>query len=341
MRYDIDLFAGYSYDHRWDKYPNAKLLNIIFLGSTFGNFLKFFLDKYSKLSGNISGDPFTITGTSHNYKQANFSGLIQRYHASFVNDNKGENDLPVCLIMPSTDKHYLYLKKAQWFRGGDRRVSPDDLWKKSVGGTSPVLADSVKEITDLYDIKETTHYPLIPKFIVRDWYKMGFLMYREETYNYQLFNKLKSHEFFKSQKVFHLDLEAFFNWHTFLENITAMDDFFGLSLDFDRKDEMKQFFDRGIQLDEIRQECNLVESVVNDNTDCHLNCLDVSSEGFIYAEMEKRHDFIQMPLTNGFFKDTAEMRQFIEFYPKHYKVMNPNMPKFNGIDNPFYLYKKK
>ena len=72
-----------------------------------------------------------------------------------------------------------------------------------------------------------------------------------------------------------------------------------------------------------------------------MNALDVSTEGFIYAEMEKANDFIQMPLTNRFFRDTDEMKQFIDYYPEHYKAMNPNMPKFNGIPNPYYLDKDK
>jgi len=28
-------------------------------------------------------------------------------------------------------------------------------------------------------------------------------------------------------------------------------------------------------------------------------------------------------------------------YPEHYKAMNPNLPKFNGIDNPFFLHRQK
>ena len=30
----------------------------------------------------------------------------------------------------------------------------------------------------------------------------------------------------------------------------------------------------------------------------------------------------------------------IKVYPNHYKAMNPNLAKFNNIDNPFYLWAK-
>ena len=343
MKHDIDFFYHPTNprDHRWDRDQNAKILNIVFNGGTFGNFLKFFIDKFSTLSPDIDGDPFTGTGISHRTDEILFSGLFQRYHQSFINDNEGQSDLPICIILPSTKKHYLYLKKAQWFRAGNVKISPDALWKKAVGEMPELIIDRAKEIIKLYDIKDTAHFTWIPKFIVRDWYKLEFLQDLEVTYNHQWFDTFKKHPFFAKQKVFHLDLETFFDWGSFIKNITELDRVFGLDLDFDRNKEMKSLFDKGLELDSIRKECNLAESIIEHKEDKSLNDLDVSTEGFIYAETEKRNDFIQMPLTNRFFRDTEELRQFVEYYPERYKAMNPNMVKFNGIANPYYLKKDK
>ena len=314
-------------DQRGDRDRNAKGLNIVFQGGTFGNFLKFMLDKFSKLSPDIDVSPFTDTGTSHATGQKKFSGLIQRYHQSFINDNKGLTNLPVCLITPSTGKHYLYLKKAQWFRPGDFKISPDDLWKKAVGEMPESIANKAKGIIKLYDIKETAHFTWIPKFIVRDWYKLEFLQDLEDTYNYRWFDTLKNHKFWEGQKVFHLDLETFFDWETFIENITELNDVFGLALDFDRQAEMKGLFDKGLSLDIVRQECNMVEDVLANRSDAQLNDLDVATEAFIYAEMEKDNADIQAPLTNRFFRDATEISQFIEHYPNWYRRPNPNIKK--------------
>ena len=342
MKHDIDLFGKeFPRDYRWDQDQNAKLLNIVFQGGTFGNFLRYFLDRFSTRTPNIPRLPFTDTGTSHALRNKDFSGLIQRYHQSFINDNEGNTNLPICLIAPSTGKHYLYLKKAQWFRAGDFKISPDDLWKKAVGEMPTSLTDQVKRIIKLYDITETAHFTWIPKFIVRDWYKLEFLQDLEDTHNYQWFDTFKKHPFWEGQKVFHLDLETFFDWDAFVENITELNDIFGLALDFGRQAEMKEIFDRGLSLDIIRQECNSVEYVLANRSDLRLDQLDVATEAFIYAEIEKANDFIQMPLTNRFFRDATELMQFVEHYPGHYKAMNPNMPKFNGIPNPYYLDKNK
>ena len=341
MRTEYDEVKEILIKHDVDLDRNAKLLNIVFHAGTFGNFLRYFLERFSTKTPDIAVDPFTDTGTSHVLKNKQFSGLIQRYDSSFINDNKGETNLPVCLIVPSTKKHYLYLKKAQWFRAGDRKISPDDLWNKAVGEMKELLFDQINSIRKLYNIKEDAHYSWIPKFIVRDWYKQEFLQDIEDTYNYQWFDAFKKHKFWEGQKMFQLDLETFFDWDIFLGNITELNDVFGLALDFDRQTEMKEIFNKGLSLDTIRQESNLTEDVLENNSDLDLNHLDVATEAFMYAEMEKAHDFVQMPLTNRFFRDTEEMRQFVEYYPNHYKAMNPNMPKFNGIPNPYYLDKNK
>jgi len=327
MKHTIDLWGkDFSDDHRWDTDRNASLLNIVFNGGAFGNFLRFILDKFSKLSPDLPGDPFTDIGTSH-LKSVKFSGLIQRYHSSFINDNKDKTQLPVCLILPTTQKHHLYLKIAQWFRTNDQKVKPDDLWYIPIGELSDALQDSAKHIIELYQIKSKSHFDKIPKFIVRDWFKLEFLQNIEQTHDYLWFDKLKKHEFFKFQKTFYLDLETFFKWSAFIENIKKLDRFFGLELDFDRSDEMKDIFDQGLILDNFRQECNMIDDVCENDLDASLTGLDVCMEAYIYAEFEKRNPNIQMPLTNRFFRDTEEIRQFLDHFPNWYRRPNPNLPR--------------
>ena len=93
----IDIFTDkHGRDYRWDLDKNAKLLNIVFAKSTFGNFLKYFLDKFSSKTKDIEGDPFTELGTSHTMGKHEFSGLIQKYHPSFINDNQGRGTRSSC-----------------------------------------------------------------------------------------------------------------------------------------------------------------------------------------------------------------------------------------------------
>ena len=330
MTYKIDLFDeistfGYPKDHRWDRDKNAKLLNIVYHGSTFGNFLKFMLDKFSKKTPEIELSPFTKGGTGHALTDKHFSGMVQRYHHSFINDNKGEEGLPVCVIIPSTEKHFLYLKKANWFRSSDQRIAPDDLWRKPYGDMTQHLQELTRSIRNLYSLEETAHFSWMPKFIVRDWYKLNFLVPKEQTFNFQWFRQLSEHDFFNRQKTFYLDLETFFNWDTWLENITKLDKMFGLELDFDRSSEMEVLFDKGISMDDTRQHSNMATELFDEDKHHIFKDMDVSTEAFIYAMFEKKYPDIQMPLTNRFFRDSEEIRQFIEHFPNWYRRPNPNI----------------
>ena len=316
-------------DRRAKGKVNSKLVNIVFHGGTFGNFLRFILDKFSKFSPDIDSDPFTDIGTSHKIESIKFSGLIGKYHPypSFISNNEGAKKLPICIILPSSSKHFLFLKKAQWYRPRDRKIKPDDLWSVPVGEIHDEQKSSIDSIKHLYGLQSMAHFDKLPKFIVRDWYKLEFLTKIEDTFNYQWFDSLKKHKFFNDQKVYHLDLETFFDWNAFMNNLTNLDRFFGLGLDFERSSEMKFLFQKGLGMDIIRQESSLVHDVCENDADADLTGLDVCSEAFIYSEYEKRNPNIQMPLTNRFFRDTEEIRQFLEHFPNWYRRPNPNLPR--------------
>jgi len=89
MNHDVELFSDKNFrpdDYRWDLHKNGKLLNILFWGGTFGNFLKYFLERFSTKTPDMTGYPFTDIGTIHTLSKKDFSGLIQAYHQSFIND---------------------------------------------------------------------------------------------------------------------------------------------------------------------------------------------------------------------------------------------------------------
>lgn len=337
----------YPRDFRHDRDKNANLLNIVFQGGTFGNFLKFFLDKFSKLTPDILEEPFTDIGTSHKIKTEQYSGLIQRYHPSFINDNVGEVNLPICQILPTSEVGYLYLKESQLYRAGDYKNSFDDAWKKDRAtlqtirqAESFIFNDMLKSIDSLYDIK---NFKIIPKWIVRDMFKLEFLDLNKSTHPIA-FNYFKNHPFFKKQKTFHFALESFFNYDTFIINLKNLDQYHNLQIDFGRDREMRYIFDKGFNLDKFRVQIKVVEKILDaldKREETEIPELTVAQEGLLYARLEKKNDFIQMPLSRDFFKNTREILDYIDAYPDHYKAMNPLLPTFNGIPNPFYLYAQR
>lgn len=322
--------------------PNGKLLNIVFVGGCFGNFLKYFLEKFSDKTPPLEGDPFNDIGTSHSISTRDYSGLIRKYHLDFIQKNKKHSDLPVCLILPNLDetsilsrKHDVFLKQARLYRVEDRRWKPDHLWQRAIGEMTDELRIYAENIVKLYNIEKTSHFTWLPKFLVRDWYKLAFL----EGPDIGMLSKVRDHVFFKKQDTYQFPLEAFFHWSQFLDEVTNLDKRFNLELDFSRVNDMKRIFMRGLNKDSLRQEANLATEIITNGLDTEFKDFDVSTEAWIYAEMEQQNEFVQMPLANRFFRDTAELEQFLEHYPEQYRAMNPNMPKFRGYPNPYYLKK--
>ena len=101
----------------------------------------------------------------------------------------------------------------------------------------------------------------------------------------------------------------------------------------------KQFLSKRVNHETWNRVYDVIDAIKNkQNMDC--SKLDIVEQGYVYAWIEKNNDYIQTPLTRNFFVDTNEILEYIKVYPNHYKAMNPNLAKFNNIDNPFYLWAK-
>ena len=83
-----------------------------------------------------------------------------------------------------------------------------------------------------------------------------------------------------------------------------------------------------------------IKQAIKDGENMDCSTLDIVEQGYLSSWIEQNYDFIQTPLTRNFFSDTNEILEYVKYYPNHYKAMNPNLPKFNNIDNPFHLWAK-
>jgi hypothetical protein len=85
--------------------------------------------------------------------------------------------------------------------------------------------------------------------------------------------------------------------------------------------------------DRAHQVLDAIES--KNNMEC--NELDIIEQAYIEAELEKIHDCVIFPYGVNWFKDTDQINEFIDTYPTYLKHMNPRLPWYNNIKNPFYL----
>jgi hypothetical protein len=314
-----------------------RLLNIAFQGGTHGNFLRYFIDRFSALTPEIKELPFTENGTSHN--AIKYSGLIHRYHPVFgigdiFSTTEGFDNVnePHILISVSTND-ILFLQRIVNQRAGDHKIDIDQEYV-SLSSDYIKMYKIKDKFNNLYNINvnENTR---IPKFIFRDFFKLSFLDltkdgFIEENARWILNLPINC-------KLF--PVSAFWNKELFFSNIERINKEFDLKLTVDQNAEyVYDLFVKNIKQYDTRNRCEIIIEALKNKQNLDISNIDTVEQAYLSAHIEKKYKFITVPLTNYFFKSTSEILKWIEWYPEYYKAMNPNLPTFNGIPNPYYLH---
>lgn len=297
------------------------------------HFLNYFLDRFSSLTPVITELPFTKNGTSH--KTSMFSGAFIPYHPNDNPPHFNDVDKPHVIIKIEVDD-ILFLERIVSTRAADfKQDLNSDYIKLSESYIRNYQYD--KLINDLFGIqidKDTS----IPKFVFRDIKKMmfldvsknGFLTYQ----NSQMTQLPKNHYIFP--------LGAFWDKKRFFIEMKKLDNHMKLSLALDKDAEtVHDLFLQNIHEYSTRDRMSDVIKALDNKENYDITNLDLIEQAYLCAYLEKNNDFITMPLTNHFFQNTHDILQYLKYYPLHYKAMNPNLPTFNGIPNPYHLAKLK
>jgi len=86
-----------------------------------------------------------------------------------------------------------------------------------------------------------------------------------------------------------------------------------------------------------RQRAHDVLQAIDENVNMDCSEMDIVEQAWLETVLEKKHDSIIFPYGSNWFKDTDQIREFLDTYPTYLKHMNPRLPWYNNIRNPFYL----
>lgn len=308
----------------------GNIVNIAFQGGTHGNYLRFCIDNYSKLTPDVIGTPFNDNNTSH--RPLNYSDLIHRYHPSEQEPFFKNTDEPHILV--TVDKEdILFIERWATMRAGDFKVNVSE---KTVSLHNVFLKhfpwkDKFKKTYNIDLTKES-----IPKFLMRDFYKLSFLnldkngfIVRDKMYRQQ-----------KPKNTFMFPVSAFWNKDNFFKTLQEASDYLDLKLDISDRTVHDNFL-AGLNFLESKDRTDDVIQAIQNNQDIDISALDVVEQAYVSAWIEENNKFVIVPMCDQFFQSTGEILNWLKHYPQHYKAMNPNLPKFNGIPNPFHLWNLK
>lgn len=308
-------------------------LNIVFQGGTHGNFLRYFLDRFSSLTPPILDNPFTENGTSH--KNINYSEKFKRYHPN--NYKPYFQNLEDQHILITIDRDDLmFLQRIVHKRAGDYDIN---LTEDKIKFSSQYIEkyNVNPKFYELYNktIHEETE---IPKYIYRDFLKLSFLNPSQDGF----INKQNMYIKDLPKKTLFFPVSAFWNEDKFYKEIDILNVKLNLQLILDESsEEIFTTFQNKIEQLPTRFRCQeIIESLKNKKY-YDLSQIDTVEQAYLSSYIEQNYEFILVPNTNCFFKNTKEILDWIEWYPQHYKTMNPNLPTFKGIPNPFHLWNQK
>ena len=289
------------------------------------NFLRFTLDYLDKDTPHIDKFPFDYSGASHNVIKYSKKYILPKTSITL------EPSIKNCVGIEADD--LLYFERVSFAREGSANIDIKNL--NNFDTWHHWNNDTIKEIREFYNIQDIDK---LPNFIVRDFYKMSYLdpvnkgLYR---YNQGIIQQVRE----RDCKI--IPVSSFFTYDAYEKCLRDIANKFQLNLDYALLPVLYQeFYERNTQLQEHHIVQEILDSVEGKKI-MAIPRLDVFQEAFIYAELEKQNDFIVMPLLNNFYQNTSEIIEYIKNYPEHYKAMNPNMPKYNGIPNPYHLAKLK
>ena len=308
----------------------TRLVNIAFQGGTHGAYLRYCIDKFSANTPMLTGSPFTSNRTAHDERQK--SDLVHKYHPTLDAPHFYNVEEPHILITVDHDD-ILFIERWITLRSGDFGIDTD---RDEIRFSDQFLEYFTWAGKFQAYYKIDLHTQSVPRYILRDFYKLSFLDDNKNGF-------LKNDRILRAnapRNTFFFPVGDFWHKESFAKKIKECGDVLGLNLDLSDLSVHDEFLKNLHHLD-TRERASRIITAIKEGEDVSMSDLDTVEQAFVSAWIEKNFDFITVPLTNNFFTTTGELVKWLDNYPEHYKAMNPNLPKFNGIDNPFHLWDKK
>ena len=298
-----------------------------------GHYLTYLIDRLSKVTPTIEQLPFNNLGNSHN--KIDYSGFSKFVDSEDHEQNKNLKDVNIVKIIWSND--IVYYERVAMNRAADANRDINNI-HKDISFLKSYNKEFYDKICNLYSIDNDS----VPKWLLRDAFKMGFLDWNNQGSVKQLKQDIQWMEdnMAKDNRIHYTQVDVFFSAENLKRELQDLDREFDLELNFDKFESVHKEFLARNKILKSNNNTKIVLDAVKQKKDIPIPPLDIIQEAYVYAQLEKTHDFVVMPMTEDFFITTKEIINYIDLYPEHYKAMNPNLPKFNNIDNPFFLHRQ-
>ena len=306
-------------------------LHVLYHPGTFGNCLKWMLDRFSpdsKLKGIMS--PWDKDGRVHGFygtwrtkddehEDSSYSGRFTNCHQEDVRLSRVSKDTPFVVInYDLTDQ--LFIERCGFYRDPGQENEHDRHKFLLANADKKFLTQSFGSgIND-------------SKSVAKELYKIKW----HDAENYKLFKEMLY--YMQNDRHHQFPIDALFNKDLLIKELGKISEKFDLSLDIEEQ-VIDNVVNKTVTVYTVvtRHRAKQVLTAIEQQQNMDCEDLDIFEQAFIEAVLEKKHDSIIFPYGTSWFKNTDQINDFLNTYPAYLKHMNPRLPWYNNIKNPFYL----
>lgn len=299
---------------------NEKPIQILYAPGTFGNCVRWMFDRFT--AGSKFADvnsPWDEDSRAHGFNDDDFNT------EKFVRGHqvKGREDSP----RPNTDKvvlsfepkDLLFTVRCGYYRDPGWE-NEKDRWKNII------------ELADADFVRESFGDNVKSKSVAKELLKIQFHdMSKHEWWS-------TMNELLSNQDHYHFDMYSLWDHELLITELTKVSEKFNLNFNIDTTiiDNVVEKI-KNTHVVKTKDKAHQILEAINSRINLDCKDLDIVEQAYIEAELEKIHDSVLFPYGSNWFNDTGEINEFLSTYPNYLKHMNPRLPWYNNIKNPFYL----
>ena len=296
-----------------------KPINVLYAPGTFGNCLRWLLDKFTgnpKLH-NIDS-PWDSDNRVHGFENV-LSGNFPRAHQQKGLDEDGPKDHLEKIIISFDPKDMLFIERCGFHRDPGNETDTAR-YKNVVDGFNQKF------------ISESFGNDFSNKHVAKEIMKIKFHNDKQNAY----WNSML--DFIRDERHQKFDMYSLWDTEKLALELDAISNRFALNMQIDKKvlDNVTNKI-KNNHVVETKGRADEVLRAISEDMNVYCGDLDIVEQAYIETVLEKKHDSVLFPFGTNWFSNSKDIVEFLKTYPTYLKHMNPRLPWYNGNKNPFYL----
>ena len=294
-------------------------IQIVYHSGTYGRLLRWLLDRFSPdCKFKHINNPWDEHDRVHGVFEYN-----QRFRrAHQIKKNRGESSIdPEAskIIINFNLDDLLFVERCGFYRN-PKNYTEQARYKS-------IINDTDIKILKLFNINKDK----IHKSVAKEIYKIQL----HDHENHRHWKEMT--KYMKNNNHYQFSIYALWNKENFIKELKAISNKFSLDLNINEAiiSNITEKISKMYPISTKYRAKNILKAI-KENTNIECNELDILEQAWIEVILEKQHDSIIFPYGTNWFKNTNQINEFLETYPSYLKHMNPRLPWYNNIKNPFY-----